>query len=72
MLGLIFVVLYLFAFFGAGAKGSVTDRLEPKLGLDLVGGTQATYVASVQANGQAPTAESMEQSRQIIETRKND
>src|SRR5918998_6236308 len=48
VLGLIFLVLYLFAFFGAGAKGSITERLEPKLGLDLIGGTQATYQASLQ------------------------
>jgi preprotein translocase subunit SecD len=70
VLGLIFVVLYLFAFFGNGASGSFTDRLHPKLGLDLVGGTQATYVASLQ-NGQAPSQESMEQSRSIIESRVN-
>jgi preprotein translocase subunit SecD len=70
VLGLIFVVLYLFAFFGAGASGSISERLHPKLGLDLVGGTQATYVASLQ-NGQPPSAQSMEQSRQIIESRVN-
>lgn len=70
MLGLIFVVLYLFAFFGSGASGSFTDRLHPKLGLDLVGGTQATYVASLQ-NGQAPSPDSMERSRTIIESRVN-
>jgi preprotein translocase subunit SecD len=70
VLGLIFVVLYLFAFFGAGASGSFTERLHPKLGLDLVGGTQATYQASLQ-NGQPPNAQSMEQSRQIIESRVN-
>jgi preprotein translocase subunit SecD len=70
VLGLIFVVLYLFAFFGNGASGSFTERLHPKLGLDLVGGTQATYVASLQ-NGQAPSQQSMEQSRTIIESRVN-
>ncbi|HEU4349945.1 MAG TPA: protein translocase subunit SecD [Actinoplanes sp.] len=70
VLGLIFVVLYLFAFFGAGASGSFTERLHPKLGLDLVGGTQATYQASL-LSGQAPSAESMERSRQIIESRVN-
>ncbi len=71
MLGLIFVVLYLFAFFGAGASGSVTERLQPKLGLDLVGGTQATYVASLQANGQPPSQTSMEEARNIIDQRVN-
>lgn len=67
MLGLIFVVLYLFVFFGSGAKGSFAERLHPKLGLDLVGGTQATYVAS-QA-GKAPAKDSMEQARNIIQNR---
>jgi preprotein translocase subunit SecD len=68
VLGLVFVVLYLFVFFGGGAKGSFTDRLHPKLGLDLVGGTQATYVASVQG-GKVPSKESMQQARDIIQNR---
>ena len=70
VLGLVFVVLYLLVFFAGGAKGSVADRLHPKLGLDLVGGTQATYIASVQG-GQVPSKESMEQARSIIENRVN-
>ncbi|GIF17522.1 protein translocase subunit SecD [Paractinoplanes tereljensis] len=70
MLGLVFVVLYLLVFFGGGASGSFADRLHPKLGLDLVGGTMATYVASVQG-GQVPTKDSMEQARSIIENRVN-
>ena len=70
VLGLVFVVLYLFVFFGAGAKGSFTDRLHPKLGLDLVGGTQATYQASL-INGQVPPQASMEEARRIIESRVN-
>jgi preprotein translocase subunit SecD len=70
VLGLVFVVLYLFVFFGGGAKGSFVDRLHPKLGLDLVGGTQATYVASVQG-GKPPSKDSMEQARSIIEARVN-
>ena len=70
VLGLVFVVLYLLVFFAGGAKGSFTDRLHPKLGLDLVGGTQATYIASVQG-GQVPSKESMEQARNIIENRVN-
>ncbi|RAK38507.1 preprotein translocase subunit SecD [Actinoplanes lutulentus] len=69
VLGLVFVVLYLLVFFAGGAKGSFTDRLEPKLGLDLVGGTQATYIASQQ--GAPPTQEAMETARQIIENRVN-
>jgi preprotein translocase subunit SecD len=70
VLGLVFIVLYLFVFFGSGAKGSFTDRLHPKLGLDLIGGTQATYIASVQ-NGKVPSPENMEQAKQIIENRVN-
>ncbi|NMO51430.1 protein translocase subunit SecD [Actinoplanes sp. TBRC 11911] len=70
VLGLVFVVLYLLVFFAGGASGSVANRLHPKLGLDLVGGTQATYIASVQG-GQVPSKESMEQARDIIENRVN-
>ncbi len=70
VLGLVFVILYLLVFFAGGAKGSFNDRLHPKLGLDLVGGTQATYIASVQG-GQVPSKESMEQARGIIEERVN-
>jgi preprotein translocase subunit SecD len=70
VLGLVFVVLYLFVFFGFGAKGSFTDRLQPKLGLDLVGGTQARYVASVQG-GKVPSPASMEEARTKIEQRVN-
>ena len=70
VLGLVFVVLYLLVFFAAGAKGSFKDRLEPKLGLDLVGGTQATYIASVRG-GQVPSKESMERAREIIDQRVN-
>src|SRR6186997_3261035 len=66
VLGLVFVVLYLLVFFAGGAKGSFTDRLHPKLGLDLVGGTQATYQASL-INGQVPPQSSMEEARKIIE-----
>jgi preprotein translocase subunit SecD len=68
VLGLVFIVLYLLVFFAGGAKGSVTERLKPKLGLDLVGGTQATYVASVQG-GKPPSKDSMEQARAIIQKR---
>ncbi|GIE33212.1 hypothetical protein Ait01nite_062570 [Actinoplanes italicus] len=69
MLGLVFVVLYLCVFFAAGASGGWKERLEPKLGLDLVGGTQATYIASQQ--GGQPTPEAMERAREIIESRVN-
>ncbi|MEV4275522.1 protein translocase subunit SecD [Actinoplanes xinjiangensis] len=69
VLGLVFVVLYLLVFFAAGASGSWKERLEPKLGLDLIGGTQATYIAS-QAGG-TPAPEAMEKAREIIESRVN-
>ncbi|GIE77460.1 protein translocase subunit SecD [Actinoplanes philippinensis] len=67
MLGLVFAVLYLLVFFAAGASGSWRDRLEPKLGLDLIGGTQATYIAS-QAGG-TPAPDAMEKAREIIQSR---
>jgi preprotein translocase subunit SecD len=69
VLGLVFVVLYLLVFFGAGAEGGWKQRLEPKLGLDLIGGTQATYIASQQ--GAPPSEQDMETAREIIESRVN-
>ncbi|MEH1125791.1 protein translocase subunit SecD [Micromonospora sp. CPCC 206061] len=69
VLGLIFVVLYLLVFF-AGANGSFTDRLEVRLGLDLIGGSRVTYTATTM-DGQDPSAESLEEARQIIESRAN-
>ncbi|NUT35243.1 MAG: protein translocase subunit SecD, partial [Hamadaea sp.] len=63
----LFVVLYLLVFFTSGASGSFTDRLHPRLGLDLVGGMRMTLVAQ----GKAPSAKEMEQARQIIEDRVN-
>jgi preprotein translocase subunit SecD len=68
VLGLIFVVLYLLVFLGG--SGSIKDRLEPKLGLDLIGGSRVTYTATT-ANGQAPQADQLEEARQIIESRAN-
>jgi preprotein translocase subunit SecD len=65
----IFVVLYALVFF-SGASGSFTDRLHPKLGLDLIGGTRVTMIAQT-AGGQAPQAEQLERARQIIENRVN-
>ncbi|WP_433720051.1 protein translocase subunit SecD [Actinoplanes sp. CA-051413] len=70
VLGLLFVILYALVFFGAGAKGDWHERIEPKLGLDLVGGTQATYVASLES-GKAPSEVSMEEARKIIDQRVN-
>ncbi|MCW6010278.1 protein translocase subunit SecD [Micromonospora sp. CPCC 205371] len=69
VLGLIFVVLYLLVFF-AGASGSFADRLHPRLGLDLIGGSRVTYTASTM-DGKDPSADSLEEARQIIEARAN-
>ncbi|WP_203708162.1 protein translocase subunit SecD [Asanoa iriomotensis] len=65
----LFVVLYALVFF-AGASGSVQDRLHPKLGLDLVGGTRMTLQATTN-DGQPPSAESLDRARDIIEQRVN-
>ncbi|MFE9187115.1 protein translocase subunit SecD [Micromonospora haikouensis] len=71
VLGLIFVVLYLLVFFSGGASGGFKDRLEPRLGLDLVGGTRMTLEATNSLDGKPPTAENLEEARQIIENRVN-
>ncbi|PZW04065.1 preprotein translocase subunit SecD [Micromonospora phaseoli] len=67
----IFVVLYLLVFFSSGASGGWKDRLEPRLGLDLVGGTRLTLEATNTLDGRAPTADNLERARQIIESRVN-
>ncbi|MEO3776995.1 protein translocase subunit SecD [Micromonospora sp. B11E3] len=71
VLGLIFVVLYLLVFFAGGAKGGWKDRLEPRLGLDLIGGTRLTLEATNSIDGRPPTRENLEEARQIIENRVN-
>ncbi|NES13440.1 protein translocase subunit SecD [Micromonospora sp. PPF5-17] len=71
VLGLIFVVLYLLVFFSGGAKGGWQDRLEPRLGLDLIGGTRLTLEATNTVDGKPPTAANLEEARQIIESRVN-
>jgi preprotein translocase subunit SecD len=70
VLGFIMVVLYLLVFFGSGATGSWQNRLHPKLGLDLIGGTRMTLKAST-VDGQPPSAQNLEQARRIIENRVN-
>ncbi|MEH1169861.1 protein translocase subunit SecD [Micromonospora sp. CPCC 205539] len=71
VLGFIFVVLYLLVFFSGGASGGLKDRLEPRLGLDLIGGTRMTLEATNSVDGKPPTAENLEEARQIIENRVN-
>jgi preprotein translocase subunit SecD len=56
------VVLYALVFFG--------DRHTPKLGLDLVGGTQVIFQAKT-PNGGTPSSSSMEQAQHIIQERVN-
>ncbi|MFI2711624.1 protein translocase subunit SecD [Micromonospora sp. NPDC018662] len=71
VLGFIFVVLYLLVFFSGGASGGWKDRLEPRLGLDLIGGTRMTLEATNTVDGKPPTADNLEEARQIIENRVN-
>src|ERR1700738_5090737 len=65
-LAAIFIVLF-GVVIGFGT-GSVKDRLKPKLGLDLIGGTRLTLVAQT-TNGQPHSADSLEQARHIIQRR---
>ncbi|MET7968049.1 protein translocase subunit SecD [Micromonospora sp. NPDC005305] len=71
VLGFIFVVLYLLVFFSGGASGGWKDRLEPRLGLDLIGGTRMTLEATNTVDGKPPTSANLEEARQIIENRVN-
>ncbi|MFI6330454.1 protein translocase subunit SecD [Micromonospora chersina] len=71
VLGFIFVVLYLLVFFSGGASGGWKDRLEPRLGLDLIGGTRLTLEATNSVDGKPPTSANLEEARQIIENRVN-
>ncbi|MTD57098.1 protein translocase subunit SecD [Amycolatopsis pithecellobii] len=61
---LIVVVLYLLVFFTGGGKPA------PKLGIDLQGGTRVTLTART-PDGSAPSKDSLNQARQIIEARVN-
>jgi len=67
-LAAIFIVLYA-VLLGMG-KGSFSERLKPKLGLDLVGGTTLTLDAKTET-GAAPSADNLELARRIIEDRVN-
>jgi len=67
-LGAIFVILFgILLGFGSG---SIKERLEPKLGLDLVGGTTLTLRATT-LDGNPPSAQSLEIARDKIEQRVN-
>jgi preprotein translocase subunit SecD len=63
---LLLAVLWVSALAGAGWKFPT-----PKLGLDLQGGLSMTLTAYQQGTDEPPTAETMEQARQIIENRVN-
>src|SRR5690242_14859253 len=67
-LAAIFIILF-GVVLGFGS-GSFVDRLKPKLGLDLAGGSQLTLVATSPDN-KPPSAENLETARQIIENRVN-
>ena len=61
----ILVVIYTLVFVTGNKKPN------PKLGLDLRGGTTMTLSAVTQAGGKAPTKESLDQARKIIANRVN-
>src|SRR5262245_37884611 len=67
-LAVIFASLYAIVWFSG--DGGWRSRLEPKLGLDLVGGTRVTLEARTE-DGKAPPEDSLERARQIIEQRVN-
>ena len=67
-LGAIIVALYALVFFTG--PGSYADRLTPKLGLDLQGGTTVTLEAST-PDGKAPREDQLELAREILENRVN-
>jgi len=70
VLGLLFVILYSMVLF-LGTKGqSMADRFQPKLGLDLVGGTRVALKAAT-LDGGAPSEASLAEARRIIEGRVN-
>ena len=58
----LFALLYAIVFFG--------PRTTPKLGIDLVGGTEVVFTARTN-NGSVPSHSSLEQARQILSDRVN-
>src|SRR5215468_10733512 len=69
VLAAIFVILAAFVWFGG--SGGWRNRLEPKLGLDLIGGTTVTLQAQNLEGGKAPSQDQMETARRIIDERVN-
>src|SRR5262245_26554361 len=65
VLAVIFIALYSAVLIGGPDK--MSEKLQPKLGLDLVGGTTLTLIATNQ--GRAPNADQLERARQIIANR---
>lgn len=68
VLGTIFVLLAIWVWFGG--DGGWRNRLEPNLGLDLIGGTTVTLQAKTD-NGKPPTKQQMETAKDIIDSRVN-
>ncbi|WP_020519964.1 protein translocase subunit SecD [Catelliglobosispora koreensis] len=69
-LAAIFVVLGALVWFGAPKGATVAERFQPKLGLDLVGGTRVTLEAATK-DGNPPNRDDLEKAREIIEERVN-
>ncbi|MBA3489440.1 MAG: protein translocase subunit SecD [Longispora sp.] len=69
-LAVILIGLWSLVLFTGPGKILSRERLEPRLGLDLIGGTTLTLIARTPDN-QPPSRESLEQARQIIENRAN-
>ena len=64
------IVVALYALVVFTGPGSFSDRLKPKLGLDLQGGVTVTLRAST-PDGKAPKKDQIEEARQILENRVN-
>ncbi|MGH3430483.1 MAG: protein translocase subunit SecD, partial [Mycobacteriales bacterium] len=69
VLALVIAGLIALVFF-TGPGGGVTEKLKPKLGLDLQGGTTVTLRAT-SPDGKPPAKDQLNQARQIIEDRVN-
>jgi preprotein translocase subunit SecD len=64
------LLLFALTFFSGTGGMSVADRLEPRLGIDLVGGTRVTLQATT-SDGEPPSEDSLERAREIVESRVN-